>query len=96
MMYRTVDKMASSGEMEEVIFVKRRRIVPTEQSVGEGRKNGKKCQNSTKRKTEEKGIAEEIHDDFPKRKDIFLVTKSTMPSSTLGTFKKASFTETLK
>jgi ribosomal protein L9 len=75
--------------------VKRKRILPTEQSLNEQRKNVKKNQNAKKRKTEEKYVSDDV-DELPKKKDIFLTTKTTMPSSTFGTFQKSSFTDALK
>jgi hypothetical protein len=58
LMYRAVDRMPSSEQMESVIFVKRKRILPTEQSLYEQRKSMKKMQNSKKRKTEEKYVSD--------------------------------------
>jgi hypothetical protein len=68
--------------------MKRKRIPTTEQSVNEQRKNGKKIQNAKKKKTEEKYMSDDVSECFPKKKDIFTITKTTMPSSTFGTLKK--------
>lgn len=92
--YRTCDRVGTNQQIQSVFLVKQKKISAVDHSSSQQAKSKKKKQPAKKKKSEEKIKVDEVCRPLLKSKDSMMMTKSTMPSSTLGTFGKTIFADT--